>query len=469
MIRRYGLAFRVLLAVADAITAVALLLLLVALRFGSTAPERELGFAFDDPWVAVTGYAVLWPFVLWTQGLYRHRARWTVRSEFADVGRATAIFAAIVLSLLFATKHSDASRLVLFVLFPLLAVGALGTRLVLRSLLIELRARGRNTRFLLVLGTTPESQAFADLVDSHPSLGLQVVGHLAETADRPAMTTRPTLGTIDDLADILHVRVVDEVAICLPYTEASRIEEIAAFCEEEGKIVRIPMPFVGRAIATARAEEFGGLLIYSILSGPDRVAALLGKRIFDVVGGILIAVLLTPLMIAIAGWIVLDSRGPILFRQRRVGLHGRTFHVYKFRTMAIDAEERLEGLRHLNEIRGNAFKLTGDPRVTRAGRWLRRTSLDELPQLLNVFRGDMSLVGPRPPLPSEVVGYDVWQRRRLSMRPGMTGLWQVNARRESDFDRWVEADLAYIDGWSFWLDLKIIAMTVPAVLSGAGR
>ncbi len=469
MIRRYGLAFRGLLAIADATTAVGLLFLVVAIRFGSTSPDRDLEFAFDDPWIAVTGYAVLWPFVLWTQGLYRHRARWTVRSELGDVGRATVIFAAIVLSLLFATKHSDASRLVLIVLFPLLAVGALTTRLVLRNVLIQLRTRGRNTRLLLVLGTTPESEAFADLVDSHPSLGLQVIGHLSERPDGPSTTTRPTLGTLDDLEAILHDRVVDEVAICLPYTEASRIEEIAGLCEEEGKIVQIPMPFVGRTIATARAEEFGGVLIYSILSGPDRVAGLLGKRIFDIVGGTLIAVLLTPLMVVISAWIVLDSRGPVVFRQRRVGLHGRTFDVYKFRTMTVDAEGRLEELRHLNEIHGNAFKMTRDPRVTRAGRWLRRTSLDELPQLLNVLRGDMSLVGPRPPLPSEVAGYDVWHRRRLSMRPGMTGLWQVSARREPDFDRWVDADLEYIDRWSLWLDMRIILRTIPAMLGREGH
>jgi exopolysaccharide biosynthesis polyprenyl glycosylphosphotransferase len=469
VIRRYGLAFRVLLAVADAVTAVVLLSLVVAIRLGSSSIDRGLAFAFADPWIAVAGYAVLWPFVLWTQGLYRHRARWTVRGEVGDVGRATVIFAAIVLSLLFATKNSEASRLVLIILFPLLAVGALATRLALRRVLVELRRRGHNARFLLILGTTQESEAFANLVDGHPSLGLQVIGHLAEGADPPSISTRPTLGTLDDLEDVLHRLVVDEVAICLPPSESSRIDEIVRLCEDEGKIVRIPMYFLGRAISSARAEEFGDVAVYSILSGPDRVAGLLAKRAFDIVCGTAIAILLTPAMLAIAAWIMLDSPGPAMFHQRRVGLHGRTFDVFKFRTMAVGAEERIEELRHLNEINGNAFKITSDPRVTRAGRWLRRTSLDELPQLLNVLRGEMSLVGPRPPLPSEVVGYDVWQRRRLSMRPGMTGLWQVQARREPDFDRWVESDLEYIDRWSFWLDLKIMVKTVPAVLTGGGR
>jgi lipopolysaccharide/colanic/teichoic acid biosynthesis glycosyltransferase len=164
-----------------------------------------------------------------------------------------------------------------------------------------------------------------------------------------------------------------------------------------------------------------------------------------------------------------DTPGGVLFRQRRVGLHGRTFDVVKFRTMADGAEERLAEVLELNEIRGHAFKATTDPRVTQVGRWLRRTSLDELPQLWNVLRGEMSLVGPRPPLPSEVVGYDVWHRRRLSMKPGMTGLWQVRARNEQEFDRWVETDLEYIDAWSFWLDLRILLQTIPAVLNREGR
>ena len=165
----------------------------------------------------------------------------------------------------------------------------------------------------------------------------------------------------------------------------------------------------------------------------------------------------------------MDSPGPILFRQERVGVHGRQFSIVKFRTMVAGAEELLEELKDQNEIRGHAFKLTSDPRITKVGRWLRATSLDELPQLFNVLRGEMSIVGPRPPLVCEVAGYDIWHRRRLSMKPGITGLWQVNGRHEQDFDRWVETDLEYIDGWSFWLDLRIMARTIPAMLHRQGR
>ena len=156
----------------------------------------------------------------------------------------------------------------------------------------------------------------------------------------------------------------------------------------------------------------------------------------------------------------------MLFRQARVGLHGRTFQMLKFRSMVPDAEARVDELKRSNEINGHAFKVTDDPRVTRIGRRLRRYSLDELPQLWNVLRGDMSLVGPRPPLPTEVTGYDLWHRRRLSMKPGITGLWQVRARHEPEFDRWVEDDLEYIDRWSLWLDIQILARTIPAALEG---
>ena len=193
------------------------------------------------------------------------------------------------------------------------------------------------------------------------------------------------------------------------------------------------------------------------------------KRLFDVTLGSLAPVLLAPLYAGIAVAIALMEGAPVLYRQERVGLNGRRFHVVKFRTMVRDADARLSSLLARNEIRGKAFKLTDDPRVTRLGRFLRRSSLDELPQVWNVLRGHMSLVGPRPPLTCEVAAYDAWHRRRLSMKPGITGLWQIAGRREPEFDKWVAMDLEYIDHWSPWLDVKIILRTVPALLRAQGR
>jgi lipopolysaccharide/colanic/teichoic acid biosynthesis glycosyltransferase len=174
-------------------------------------------------------------------------------------------------------------------------------------------------------------------------------------------------------------------------------------------------------------------------------------------------------LIAAAIAVYATDGAPVLFRQTRVGLHGREFTMLKFRTMVRDAEEKLEELLAYNERSGAAFKMEDDPRITRVGRILRKTSIDELPQLWNVLTGSMSLVGPRPPLPREVAEYDIWHRRRLSMKPGITGLWQIEARHEPDFDRWVEHDLVYIDGWSIWLDVKILLRTVPALLTHGGH
>jgi len=196
------------------------------------------------------------------------------------------------------------------------------------------------------------------------------------------------------------------------------------------------------------------------------VLALGVKRALDLLVSATTMIVLTPLFAAVAVAIALDDGGPILFRQRRVGLHGRLFQVLKFRSMAIDAEARRAALMDRNVINGQAFKVADDPRITRVGRFLRRTSIDELPQIWNVLLGQMSLVGPRPPLPAEVAGYDQWHRRRLSMKPGITGLWQVRGRTDPDFDHWVASDLEYIDRWSLWLDLRILVQTVPAALEG---
>ena len=208
----------------------------------------------------------------------------------------------------------------------------------------------------------------------------------------------------------------------------------------------------------------------SIISGPDRGLALATKRLIDLAGATIGLVLLTPLFLIVGILIRREDGGPVLFTQPRAGLNGRPFQIVKFRTMTQDADARRAELRAFNEIEGNAsFKMTNDPRITSIGRLLRKTSIDELPQLWNVLRGEMSLVGPRPHPFDDVAGYDDWHRRRLSMKPGITGLWQIGGRTETNFDRWVEKDLEYIDRWSLWLDLRVIAETIPALLRTEGR
>ena len=471
MIRRYAAALRLTLAAADIALALIVVVGATNLRYGRTSGwPPDVTDSLPDPNLAVAVFVGMWIAVLWLHGLYRSRVRWTRRGDIAAVLRATVVQLALTLSMLYVFKLPDVSRLLLIEVFPLLAAAAIGIRIVTRQVLVFARDHGRNVRFLLVLGANSRAKSFADLVESHPELGLVVIGHLkADPSDGGVVLNRPLLGMLDDLEQVLHGRIVDEVAICLPFSMEELIEQAIYICEQEGKVVRMPVAPVERMLTAARLESIDGVGVYSMANGPDRAVGLALKRLMDIVGSALLMILMSPVMLLLAVAIKLDSKGPVFFRQERVGLHGRPFPVVKFRSMCADAEERLRELAAENEINGHAFKLANDPRITRVGRMLRRTSLDELPQLWNVLRGQMSLVGPRPPLPSEVAKYDVWHRRRLSMKPGMTGLWQVGARSDPEFDRWVQQDLEYIDSWSLWLDFKIIARTVPAVLSGTGR
>jgi exopolysaccharide biosynthesis polyprenyl glycosylphosphotransferase len=471
MIRRYAAVLHLMLAAADTFLAIAVVVGATNWRFGRTSGwPPDVKASLPDPNLAVAVFVGMWIAVLWMHGLYRSRVRWTRLGDLYAVLRAALVQLVLTLSLLYLLKLPDVSRLLLIVVFPSLALAAIGIRVAIRQILMLARDHGRNVRYMLVLGANSRARAFADLVDSHPELGLVVIGHLkADAADTGVILDKPLLGMVDDLEQVLHSEIVDEVAICLPFSMEDLIEACAALCEQEGKVIRMPVAPMERVLATGRFENIDGVGVYSIANGPDRAFGLMLKRLLDVVGSALLLVVLSPAILLIGLAIKLDSKGPVFFRQERVGLHGRTVRVVKFRSMCQDAEERLEELLERNEINGHAFKLGDDPRITRLGRFLRRSSLDELPQLWNVLRGEMSLVGPRPPLPREVARYDVWHRRRLSMKPGITGLWQVGARSSAEFDHWVEQDLEYIDSWSLWLDFKIIARTVPAVLSGTGR
>jgi exopolysaccharide biosynthesis polyprenyl glycosylphosphotransferase len=343
------------------------------------------------------------------------------------------------------------------------------SRIALRTAFAALRRRGYMTRNVLIVGANAAAQDFADRIGRHPDLGLRVIGHLAGPDGVEFGITRPVVGSLDEIETVIHREIVDEVAVCLPVSAWDLVEPVTRLCAGEGKVVRIPGDGIGPGIAGGYSEDFDGTTVVSLVYGPDRALSLLIKRLADLVIAGTGLILLSPVFALIALRIRVLDGGPVIFRQTRVGLHGRRLELLKFRTMQPDAEQRLAEIEELNEIRGRAFKLTNDPRLTRSGSFLRRTGLDELPQLWNVVRGDMSLVGPRPPLPMEVAGYDVWHRRRLSMKPGITGLWQVSARREPDFDHWVRLDLEYIDRWSLLLDLKIMLRTIPAVVNQEGR
>ena len=449
---------------ADGGLAIALLVLLSIARFGPTWPEvwRPV---LDQPIAFAASYGALWVAVLWFHGLYRPRARWSIRSEGLAIGRAVVVLALCTSTVLFAFHLSDVSRLFLLFLFPAQWLLTLATRVALRLGFEWLRSRGYNERFVLIVGAGPRAIAFAEKLEGHRELGLRVRGFIDDEITEVPRRWK-YLGRLDSVERLLHDDVIDEIAICLPFSQWDRMNAISHLCEEMGKIVRIPIDILERAFTSGRIEELDGTPVYSIVSGPDRLAAFVMKRAIDVAVSSAALLVLSPVLLGIAIWIRARDGSPVLFRQVRIGLHGRRFEVIKFRTMIPGAEALVAELADRSEVSGAAFKLTDDPRITRTGRFLRRTSLDELPQLWNVLRGEMSLVGPRPALPREVESYNLWHRRRLSMKPGITGLWQVSARRSPSFDSWAELDLSYIDRWSIWLDLKILARTVPAAFEG---
>lgn len=297
-----------------------------------------------------------------------------------------------------------------------------------------------------------------------------VLGHLRFDDEGVAGALKGrVLGTARELEAVLRTTPVAEVYVATTsMAHAAQVQQAIRVCERFGIPFALPayMFRLSRARPLdAHAVADGYLHYQSVDCKPTQMAL---KRVFDIVVSAVALWLLLPLLLLVGLAIKLTSAGPLLFRQTRVGLHGRPFRMLKFRTMVLDAEARKASLAALNEVDGPVFKITNDPRVTRVGRFLRKFSIDELPQLVNVVRGDMSIVGPRPPLPNEVAKYEGWQRRRLSVRPGLTCIWQVSGRNALSFEQWMYLDMQYIDTWSFAKDLELILKTVPVVLTGKG-
>ncbi len=349
----------------------------------------------------------------------------------------------------------------------LLLAEKLGVRLTSRYV----RAHGFNYRTVLIVGTGPAALRIADSIQGHRFWGFRILGFIANghPPDQPWRSRHPLLGEVDDIPRIVESHVVDDVIFAVHRRDLDRLEDLFLSLQEQGIRTRFAMDLFPHTRAKVELEELDGIPMLSFATTPTSQLQLMAKRLLDVLLALFLLAIALPIVGVIVMAIKLTSGGNVLFRQTRCGLNGRFFTLYKFRTMVEDAEELRADLLHLNEMKGGpVFKLKSDPRVTWFGRFLRRYSLDELPQLWNVLRGDMSLVGPRPPIPEEVAQYQRWQRRRLAMKPGLTCLWQVSGRNELDFDRWMQLDLEYIDSWSPWLDFKILLRTIPAVLSGKG-
>ena len=465
VIRRHVTVLRLALAFADAVSALVLFAAISAVVLGPSWRAEWVQSTGTDGIVPAISYTLGWVTVSWLLGLYRIRARWTAVGDLRESIRLGAIVTATTVLVLFALDLDEVSRPLVVLLLACQVTVTFLLRAFMRRFFGWFRIRGYNMRQLLIVGTGLSAASFAELIERHPELGLNVMGYL-RAHDEDLIAAGPILGGIESIEAIFHDRVVDEVAICLPVAEWEFIEPVTMLCREEGKVVRIPLGDIGLAWPGGRVEEFDGMPILSHLQVPDQVVALIVKRVVDIALSIAGLILLSPIFAVTALAQVATEGRPVLFRQVRVGMHGRPFTIVKFRTMVADAEQDYAAVAGMSDTQGPAFKMTNDPRITRVGQFLRKTSIDELPQLWNVLRGEMSIVGPRPAPPREVADYDIWHRRRLSMKPGITGLWQVEARRDESFDRRAMLDLRYIDGWSFWLDMKIIVRTIPAMFQG---
>ncbi|RJO61507.1 sugar transferase [candidate division WS5 bacterium] len=326
-------------------------------------------------------------------------------------------------------------------------------------------------RSILIVGTGKRAEAFIKLINNNPEWAIKVIGliDIDKSKVGKVIGGYKVLGSFDEIPNIIHSSIVDEIVFIVPRSWINKIEDIMHFCESEGLTIHLATDFFELKMLKAKQTDLRGFPLLTFENATYKLEHLFIKRIFDFIISTIVLIILAPIFLLVAVFIKITSEGSVLFKQERCSLYGRKFNFYKFRTMVVDAESRLKDILKYNEMNGPVFKMSNDPRVTKIGKWLRKYSLDELPQLWNVFKGDMSLVGPRPPLPSEVEKYDNWQRRKLSMRPGITCLWQVSGRSEiADFNEWMKLDLEYIDNWSLWLDFKILLKTIPVVMLGKG-
>lgn len=405
-----------------------------------------------------------------------------IDSRFRELVRTASIVFlshALLILTLYVFHQAGVSRLMIFINGFLLLIFLLIRRGLIVYFVRACGARGKNQIRILIIGSRERAkETIRAILDAENPL-LSIVGCLEVDDSRTGQFVVDGVQVIGDMRQfkfILLNNVIDEVILAVPLKKIQDVNDQITFAEKLGVKIRIMPDWQLQKVmfrpetATINFENFVGIPTLSLSSTPKNNLELLVKSFIDYVGATSLILLLSPVMLGVAILVKLSSPGPVIFSQERAGLNGRRFRLYKFRTMVADAEVLRESLETLNEMDGPVFKITNDPRITRIGKFLRRTSLDELPQLFNILRGDMSLVGPRPPIPEEVEQYLPCQRRRLSMKPGLTCIWQVTSRRNDiPFEKWMKMDLKYIDNWCLLLDLKLLLRTLSTVLLGSGR
>ena len=431
--------------------------------------RHGLPFGFGDggllPWISLRHFlavAGIWAFLLYVFNVYDPRRMFTVVDEIRMLVPAISVAFVLLFAYFFLAKVEYLSRLLFAYFYLLDLLFLVNLRWVLRLVMRSSFGIGL-ARPLIIAGAGPVGRQIAGLLRNRLWTGYNIVGYLDDNSDivGSEIDGIPVLGQCDELADVIEDIPVAEVIVALPSRSYDRIRQIVTVCQTLPVRIRVVPDLFNLVSVRARAEDLWGIPLIGIrepvIAGFDSLV----KRMFDVVLGTVAVVILAPAMLFAALALIAFERGPVLFRQRRVGENGRLFWIYKFRTMTV----RLEGE---SEEVDEAYKTADDPRVTTVGRLLRRTSLDELPQLWNVLRGEMSLVGPRPELPWVVDKYEPWQRQRLSVPPGMTGWWQIQGRGDRPLNENVEYDLFYIQNYSPLLDITILWKTVWVVLRGKG-
>lgn len=422
--------------------------------------------------VLLAALLLTWHLVYVSCGLYNSRRMLDCLADVRDLIKACVV-GTILVGLAGAAFHVRMFSATFLLVFLIAASAAsVLSRLLMRIALQTVRKHGRNLRNIVIVGSGPRASRFASIVEARPELGYRIIGFVDQPWSGLAEFRESgySICSFDGLEELLRANVVDEVVIALPIrTLLMYAQRVTAACELQGIKVRVFSDLFDARLVNARVDEMLGGLVIGHYAGLEEGWRADTKRTFDLLVTLTLLLLLSPLLLVIAALVKITSSGPVFFTQNRVGLGKRRFKMYKFRTMIVGAENQRGQMEHLNEASGPVFKIKNDPRVTPLGRLLRKSSLDELPQLINVLKGEMSLVGPRPLPVCDYEGFNEdWQRRRFSVRPGLTCLWQIAGRSSIPFETWMQLDLQYIDRWSFWLDLQILMRTIPAVLKGFG-
>jgi exopolysaccharide biosynthesis polyprenyl glycosylphosphotransferase len=418
-------------------------------------------------------YLTVWLYLSSHFILYASKRLSKLSYEAWDVCKTTALCLVIATLPAFFIREYPLGRLFLLYLWPLQTGSLILFRFIFRKFLKYIHLRGNNFRQVLIVGRNRRTEIIAKKIEEAPEYGLRLIGCIDCTENGNSSSFNNNfnlLGNLEDFEKILKEEVVDEVIVTLPMKSFySEIEKIISICEQVGVEVKIPTDLFSHKLAKSKITDYYDIQVIDFYTSPKMNLQLVIKRLIDVIASSVLLVLLSPLFVIVSVLIKATSKGPLFYPWKVVGQNNRDFVGYKFRTMTENADTLKESLMAQNEMEGPVFKMTNDPRITPIGKWLRKFSVDELPQLWSVLKGDMSLVGPRPPNRNELVRYEFWQRRKISFKPGITCLWQVQGRnRINDFNEWCKLDLDYIDNWSLWLDFKILFKTTWVVVKGTG-